>query len=69
MAVIGHAKNARYYAKTKHIDMKFNFIINRSEEVTLECIPTEHMIADPLTKPLDSSLYYINVRALGLRKW
>jgi len=69
MAVIGHAKNVRYYAKTKYIDIKFNFIINQSEEVTLEYLLTEHMVADPLTKPLDSSLYYINVRALGLRRW
>jgi len=36
MATIGHAKNAIHHAKTKHIDVNFNFTRNRLEEVTLE---------------------------------
>ena len=34
MVAIGYMKNAKYHAKTKHIDIKFNFISNRSQEVT-----------------------------------
>ena len=52
MAAIGHAKNARYRAKIKHIDVKFNFIKNQTAEVTLEYILTKCMVA--ITKPLDS---------------
>ena len=48
--VIGHARSTRYHAKTKHIDVMFNFIRNRSEEVILRYIP---MVANPLAKPLD----------------
>ena len=62
MAVIGHAKSARCHAKTKHLDIKFNFIINQSEEVTLEYIPMKRMVADPLTELLDSSLSLSHVR-------
>ena len=63
------SKNARYHSKTKCINVKFNFIRNWSEEVTLEYIPMEQMVADPLTKSLDSSLFLSHVRVLGLRRW
>ena len=70
MAAIGHAKNGRYHAKTRHIDVKFNLIKKRLEEITLEYIPAECIVADsPLTKPLDSTLFLSHVRALGLRYW
>ena len=38
MAAISHTKNTRYHEKTKHKEVKFNFKINRSEEVILEYI-------------------------------
>ena len=39
-AMIGHTTNARYLAKSNHIDVKFNPFMNWSEEATLEYIPT-----------------------------
>jgi len=51
MAAIDHTKNVRCHVKTKHIDVKFNFVKNRLEEVVLKYILIERMVADPLTKP------------------
>ena len=50
--MIGPTKNTRYYAKTKHVAVKFNFITNLLEEITLEYILVKHTVADPLTMPL-----------------
>ena len=69
MSVIGHTKNTRYDAKIKHIDVKFNLIKKQSEDVAFEYIPMKCMIADPLTKPLNSLLFINHVRALGLHRW
>jgi len=69
MIVIGHVKNASYHAKTKHTDVKFNFIRNQSEEVTLEYILIERTVADPLIKPLDYTLFFSHVRGMGLHRW
>ena len=69
IAVIGHMKNVRYHAKTKHIDEKFNFIRSRLEEVTFKYIPMERLVANPQTNPLDSTLFLSHVRDLGLRNW
>ena len=66
MKAIGHTKNVRHHAKTKHKNVKFNFISSQSLKVTLEYKLTKCMIADPLTKPLDFSLFLSHVRALDL---
>ena len=69
MATIGQATNAIHHAKTKNIDVNFNFTRNRLEEVTLEYILLERMVAGLLAKPLDSTLFLNHVRALGLLNW
>ncbi|GMQ07645.1 hypothetical protein CsSME_00051760 [Camellia sinensis var. sinensis] len=54
MAALAYAKDPKYHGRTKHIDVRFNFIrdILAQKEVILEHIPTSRMVADPLTKPI-----------------
>ncbi|GMP98267.1 hypothetical protein CsSME_00046221 [Camellia sinensis var. sinensis] len=71
MAALAYAKDPKYHGRTKHIDVRFNFIrdILAQKEVILEHIPTSRMVADPLTKPIARDVYLTHVRALGLRRW
>ena len=49
------AYNTGVNDRTKHIEIKYHFIREAVQRkvVTLEYCPTEHMVADILTKPLD----------------
>jgi hypothetical protein len=49
---IQHAKNPMHHYRTKHIDIQHNFIREKleTEDICLSYCPTEHMIADVLTK-------------------
>ncbi|GMP75523.1 hypothetical protein CsSME_00032577 [Camellia sinensis var. sinensis] len=70
MAALAYAKDPKYHGRTKHIDVRFNFIrdILAQKEVILEHIPTSRMVADPLTKPIARDVYLTHVRALGLHE-
>ncbi|GMP50698.1 hypothetical protein CsSME_00017211 [Camellia sinensis var. sinensis] len=70
MAALAYAKDPKYHGRTKHIDLRFNFIrdILAQKEAILEHIPTSRMVADPLTKHIARDVYLTHVRALGLRK-
>ncbi|XP_003377800.1 conserved hypothetical protein [Trichinella spiralis] len=48
------ARNPVYHARTKHIDIRYNFIREGAErkDVELRYLPTEQMVADILTKGL-----------------
>ena len=54
-------KNGKFSSskRTKHIDMRYFFITDRIEkkEVSVEYCPTEEMIGDFFTKPLQGSLF------------
>lgn len=55
--------------KTKHIDLRFNFIRDQVAQRTIqiEYLPTTEMISDILTKPLGtSSFVYLRASLLGL---
>jgi hypothetical protein len=45
--------------RTRHINIRYFFVKDRinNEEVTVEFCPTEHMLADYFTKPLQGSLF------------
>lgn len=45
--------------RTRHIHVRYFFIRDRveSKEIKLEYLPTEEMIADILTKPLQGELF------------
>ena len=51
---IALAKEARFHARTKHIDVHYHFVRERVKDGTFEIthIPTSEMLADRLTKAL-----------------
>ena len=56
------AKNGRLSSskRTKHIDVRYFFVTDRikNKELSVEFCPTEQMIADFFTKPLQGRLFY-----------
>ena len=48
------AKNSIHHSRMKHIDMQYHFIREKLESgvIELKYCPTEHMVADVLTKAL-----------------
>ena len=50
--VITYVKDPKYDGRTKHIDVKNNFIkdIIAQKEVILKCLPTHKMVTDPFKK-------------------
>jgi hypothetical protein len=53
--------------RTRHINIRYYFIADRIKkgEVTIEYCPTEEMVGDFFTKPLQSALFY-KLRAIIL---
>ena len=49
------ALNPLQTARTKHIDLRYKWIIDRIKNgfCTLQHVPSEEMVADGLTKPLE----------------
>ena len=49
-------QNPKSSSRTKHIDVKYNFVrdLYQSKDIDLHYCASEHMIADLLTKPLES---------------
>ncbi|UYV72746.1 hypothetical protein LAZ67_10000504 [Cordylochernes scorpioides] len=45
-------KSGQSTTKTKHIDVKYHFVKDQAQKFNLIYCPTEHQIADILTKPL-----------------
>ena len=56
------AKNGRLSSskRTKHIDVRYFFVTDRikNKELRVEFCPTEQMMADFFTKPLQGRLFY-----------
>lgn len=69
-AAIAYMKDPKYHSKTKHIDIKYNFVRDyiAQKVVTVQHISTKNMVADPLTKPIAKELYDKHVKAIGMRK-
>ena len=51
---ISLAKNPTHHSRTKHIDVQYHFIQEKLEigVIRLDYCPTEHMLADVLTRGL-----------------
>jgi hypothetical protein len=62
------AKNPMHHFRTKYIDIQHHFIREKleTEEICLSYCPTEHMIADVLTKALAKDRHHSLSRAMGL---
>jgi hypothetical protein len=67
---IALAKDPKYHARTKHIDIQHHWIREKiaGGEVKLEYVHTSRQIADGLTKPLPKDAFYAFRKALGVRE-
>ena len=66
------AKNQNtFYKRTKHIDIKYNFVrdVIAKKELLLKKIGTEENPADMLTKPLPTTKFTLCVDLVGLSPW
>ncbi|KAF7131512.1 hypothetical protein RHSIM_Rhsim09G0205400 [Rhododendron simsii] len=68
MAALAYTKDPKYHGRTKHIDICFHYIWDMIAlgEVTLQCITTGRMVADPLTKANSRDVFQTHVRSMGL---
>ncbi|PKI45839.1 hypothetical protein CRG98_033760 [Punica granatum] len=59
MAALAYAKDLKYYGRTKHIEVRYNFIraIVARKKVVSKHISTSQMIAYPLTKPISKDCF------------
>jgi hypothetical protein len=66
---ISLAKNPTHHSRTKHIDVQYHFIREKLEMgvIRLDYCPTEHMVADVLTKGLSRDRHQRLLSAFGLR--
>ena len=66
---ISMARNPVSHSRTKHIDIKYHYVRETISNgyVTLEYCPTEHMIADLLTKPLARERFETLRSTMGLK--
>ena len=62
------AKDPENHGRTKAIDVRYHHVRDLIAKgiITLEYVPTEHMLADGLTKPLQRGHLEAHKRAYGL---
>ena len=67
---ITYIKDPKFHAKTKHIDITYNFIKDMvtQKEVKVKYITTQEMVIDLFTKPTPKEAYFRQVKSLGLRR-
>jgi hypothetical protein len=67
---IALAKDPKYHARTKHIDIQHHWIREKiaGGDIKLEYVHTSRQIADGLTKPLPKDAFYAFRKALGVRE-
>ena len=69
-ATITYTKDPKFYAKTKHIDIKYNCVKDMvtRKEVNMKYITTQEMVVDPFTKPIPKESYFRHVKSLDVHK-
>jgi hypothetical protein len=69
-AAIAYTKDPKYHSKTKHIDIKYNFVRDMvmKNQVCMQYISTHKMVADPFTKIIPRDMFVGHVKSLGLRR-
>ena len=69
-AAIAYIKDPKFHVKTKHIDIKYNFVKDMvaRKEVNVKYITTQEMVAYPFTKPIYKEAYFRHVMSLGLHR-
>jgi len=68
LGAIELAKDARHHPLTKHINVSHHFLQHHVEARTFDVVhcPSHTMLADGLTKPIDSAPYDFMINGLGL---
>ncbi len=66
--VISLTKNPTHHTQTKHTDVQHHFVQEQVDngEVRFEYCPTEHMVANVLTKALSKERHHKLINMLGL---
>jgi ATP-dependent helicase YprA (DUF1998 family) len=66
---IALARNNKYHARSKHIDIRYHFIhqVLERNDIDITYVPTEQNIADIFTKALPTSKFNHFRNLLGLR--
>ncbi|GJV26433.1 retrovirus-related pol polyprotein from transposon TNT 1-94 [Tanacetum coccineum] len=67
-SAIAILNNPVMYSRTKHIDIRYHFIIDHvlKEDIELHFIPTQYQLADIFTKPLDEPTFRRLIIELGM---
>ncbi|OIT30359.1 retrovirus-related pol polyprotein from transposon tnt 1-94 [Nicotiana attenuata] len=70
-AAISSTKDPKFHCKTKHIDIKYNYVRDmvRRNLVNVKYVSTKDMLADPLTKPLSRDTFVRHTRSQGLYRF
>ena len=63
------SKNPQHHNRTKHIDVRFHFIRESTQNglIKLVYLPTGEMVADLLTKPLPRERHEKHINSMGLQ--
>lgn len=55
---IAYTKNPKYRSKTKHIDIKYNFVRDMiAHKVVITYVPIHQMVTNPFRKPILHDVY------------
>lgn len=67
-SAIALAKDPVYYSRTKHVDIRYNFVKEKvnNNEVNLIYCPTERLLADGLTKAISTNKWIEFIYGLGI---
>ena len=67
---IALTKNAHLHERSKHIDIAYHFIRDLAEkgQLKVDFVPTQEMVADGMTKPLERVAFERFKEQLGIRK-
>ncbi|OMO60028.1 Reverse transcriptase, RNA-dependent DNA polymerase [Corchorus capsularis] len=63
-------QEAIWLRRTKHIDVKYNFIrdVVAQKQVNMQYIDTTRMVVDPLTKPVSHEKFFTFLKRIGMLK-
>ena len=69
-AAIAYTKDPKYHGKTKHIDTRFNYVrdLTEQKELNMVYISTHEMLVDLFTKPIPIDVFRKHMESLRLRK-
>ena len=67
---IALAKDNKFHAQTKHIDLRYHFICEAVEDrkIVVKYVPTDDNVSDVFTKALPKPKFQKMVELLGLRR-